>query len=346
MKRYWKIIALCIVSVLVLGTFYIQSFFAAEEKTTVEFEKVSGDQDELNNLLINATYEVDDKYRTLKITNQDTVTRENQTLVQQVLSSIDYSMKNMIDGYKSFMRGKDHQASNFYEDNNLLVYADIKEKWTANAEKVDFTFNIDVLEKKDNKRIAFEMDVPTKDDYYTMNVVDVQVYAGKLKVVVRQDSNNIHVYTFQLEKKKLVNHEVIFSVEDTENGWVGVSDEYPSSTKPQKYLLMQSEGVGDGKVVEDGQHKLADNGFMLLNIEKNQLKKLMVPEYVSIDASTIIDSSVYFHSYTENGSQVFQYDIKKEEWSSIDSFDFLTTSEDLESEYIELIEGENIPHTF
>ena len=59
MKRYWKIISICFVTLIVIGTFYIQSSFATNEHVKIEFEKVNGNEDEVKNLMLYGDYLVD-----------------------------------------------------------------------------------------------------------------------------------------------------------------------------------------------------------------------------------------------------------------------------------------------
>ena len=59
MKRYWKIISICLVTLMVIGTFYIQSSFATNEHVKIEFEKVNGNEDEVKNVMLYGDYFVD-----------------------------------------------------------------------------------------------------------------------------------------------------------------------------------------------------------------------------------------------------------------------------------------------
>ncbi len=56
MKRYWKIILICFVTLMVIGTFYIQSSFATNDHLKIEFEKVNGNEGEVKNLMLYGDY--------------------------------------------------------------------------------------------------------------------------------------------------------------------------------------------------------------------------------------------------------------------------------------------------
>jgi len=106
MKRYWKILTLCLVTVIVLGTFYIQSSLASEN-IQIEFEKVSGDESLVENLEINADYVVGDIHQTLLISNEETSNLSNRSVVQQLTGLYaEAPSQKLVENYKQFMRGK------------------------------------------------------------------------------------------------------------------------------------------------------------------------------------------------------------------------------------------------
>ena len=73
MKRYWKIMLLCFVTIIAIGTFYIQSGFADQKNITIEFEKVSGNEDEVKNLTILGDYLVGNLHHSLQIEKGETI---------------------------------------------------------------------------------------------------------------------------------------------------------------------------------------------------------------------------------------------------------------------------------
>ena len=72
MKRYWKIISVCLITLIVIGTFYIQSSFATNEHLKIEFEKVNGNKGEVKNLVLYGDYFVGNLYQPLQITSEET----------------------------------------------------------------------------------------------------------------------------------------------------------------------------------------------------------------------------------------------------------------------------------
>lgn len=348
MKRYWKIISLCIMTMIVIGTFYIKSSLAEKDNIKIEFEKVSGNQDELKNLILYADYKAGDQFHSFQISNKETISVMSQSLIQEVIkNSIAPNLKKLVEEHKRFMRGKDLFSNKFYNDENILVYANIKGKNSYEAMK-DFAFDIEVLDKKVDKTVSIELDVPEKEKYQWMDVVDVQFNAGKVKVFVRANGldggDNLNVYIFDLDEQKLVNYETILSAPSIKNGWSDlkiINDFY--STRPEKYLLIKLEAYKE-QMIEGGetvQHnvepKLVADEVIIYNVEKDQSKKITLPNDLksSLDSATIFDSTLFI----QNGLKISQYDIEKEEWGKEFSFDFLNMKEGKYPSYSKLIQG-------
>ena len=126
MKRYWKIISVCLITLIVIGTFYIQSSFATNEHLKIEFEKVNGNKGEVKNLVLYGDYFVGNLYQPLQITSEETINQNNVPFLQQ-LERITVSpiFEDLVKQHRNFMRGKDLMPTYFFEDENLLAYASI-----------------------------------------------------------------------------------------------------------------------------------------------------------------------------------------------------------------------------
>jgi hypothetical protein len=351
MKRYWKTITLCLVAIVVIGTFYIQTSIA-EENTKFEFEKISGHQDEVNNLSLYATYGVGNQLQSLQISSKGTTLFENQGLIQEFTMNNNGPLHHLVREHKSFMRGKDLLGNNLYEDENLIVYANIKREngfAVIHDTPADIKVDIEVLDKKSYKTASTEVHIPRKEHYGWMDVVDVQVFADELKVFTRgyrtQGGSDLSVYTIELEGLKLINNERIASAPIVKNGWseLRIINQF-YSTKPEKYLLIKIDSFKDqqveGKVVQTEPKSAGNNEIIVYNMEKNLPKKVTIPEDLSLDnTATIVDSTIFIASPSDNGLEVSQYDIEKEEWGQNLSFDFLDTKAGADDSFIKLLEG-------
>lgn len=344
MKRYWKIISLCIVMVIVIGSFYIQSSLATQEKVKIEFEKVSGNEDEVKNLILQANYAVGNLHQSLQVSVKETINLNNQSPLQK-LTQINASpvIKELVENYRSFMRGKDLSANNFYEDENLLVYASIMESYRNPS------FDIEVLNKKSEETTPIQLELPPNDNYGWLDVVEVQAIGGKLKVFARgfrtDGGVDLNVYTFDIDEQELVNNELLLSELTVENGWSHLSiinDFY--STKPEKYLLIKMnvyKNVEEFNVQNNGRPEIVSHEVIVYNIEQNQSQKLNIPDEMldSLDSSTISDSTIFIPSQLESGYEVSQYDIETEKWGNKIAFDLPDTKNGHNSPFMKLMNG-------
>ncbi|WP_071392907.1 hypothetical protein [Bacillus tuaregi] len=351
MKRYWKIIFLCFLSIIVIGAFYIQSSFANQNQIQIQFEKVKGDENEVKDLLLYGEYTVGNLYQGLQITSEETIQPNQKSFLYQ-LTPARYAplIRNLIKEHKSFMRGKDFSPSHYYEDENILAYAAVKGNF--NDTSSHSTFDIEVLNKKTEETITIESDVPGMEKYSWMHVADVQVIKNTLKVFTRgfgkEGDEALFVYTFNLKTKKLVSDDTITASHANENSWVEarlLTDD--NSIQPQDYHLMmvntfEAENVekySDG-MSYDGVEKLVKQEVYIYNIQQNQLEKLTFPEEgLESDAYSIFQSSIYVHDLTADGLNVHVYDIKKAEWTAKWTFDLPEDTDGKSRPYIEIMDG-------
>lgn len=352
MKRYWKIISLSIITVIVIGTFYLQSSLAANENAKVEFEKISGNENEVKNLTLHADYVIGNMHQSLKITTEETINLSNQSMLQELIKNNSVSiLEKLIEQNRGFMRGKELMPNNFYEDEDLLVYASIKVEDFYEQPTRDFTFDIEALNKKSEETTTIQLDMPNKENYNWMNLFDVQVIDGKLKVISiggRTDGgSDLNVYTIDIDEQKLVNDEIIHSSPTVENGWSDIrifNDFY--YIQPQKNLLIKIEAFEDenvhGEGEMDGEPNLVANKVIVYDIENNQSKKIVVPDEIlgSIgDSSAIFNSTIFIPSQSANGLEVNQYDIENDKWGKKLTFDLPHTEDSEDAPYIKLMNG-------
>ena len=349
MKRYWKILTVSLVTIIVLGAFYIQSSLAAET-VEIEFEKVSGDESLVDNLVMNADYVVEDIHLTLLISNEETVNLSNQSLFQQLTRlNLEASSQRLIGEYKHFMRGKNLFPNSFYEDEDLLVYADIEDRGINSSFK-NASFTIDVLDKKSEESTAMELDLPKKGSYAWVNIADIQIVDTKLKVSAWASpidgGEDLVVYTIDLGDQKITNEEVIYSAPEIKNGWSEfriLTDYY--SSQPEKYLLIKavayehSNDSGDG--AEIGEPKELANDFIVYDIGTNKKEKIDVPDEVIgfIDNSLIVDSTVYIPVQTENEIEIIQYDIETQKWDKKQTFAVEQSKDAEDAPFVKLQDG-------
>ena len=350
MKRYWKIILLCFVAAIAIGTFYIRSGFADQKNITIEFEKVSGNEDELNDLTILGDYSVGNIYHSLKIQKGETIDNTNQSFFEQLdRTNVSPVFKGLVENYSGFFRSKHLDPGYFFENEELLAYAGLEGENDYVNTMSEITFDIDVLNKETKKTTSIEADVPGSNHYGWMDVRDVQVIDDEIKVFIqgfrKDEGNDLLVYTFNINEQKLVSHETYFSTPEVESGWADISMvDDQNSIQQEKYHLIKMETYDDQNAKGmDGESTLVANEVLIYNIENNQSEKLTVPdEMLGMNDSptfTLLDSTIYMYNLTENGLEVNHYDIETEKWGEKWTFDLPNQKHDEDAPYFEVLNG-------
>ena len=352
MKRYWKIILLCCLSIIVIGTFYIQSGLAQQEKIEIEFEKIKGNDNEIKDMVLYGDYVIGNIHHSLQISHDETIDPNEQSFFQRLDVNASPIFKELMAQHKSFMRGKELNYNSFFEDDQRLVYAGFKGdiyEYPMN----EITFDIDVLDKKSGKTTSIQLAVPENKNYTYMNVEDVQAINGELKVIVRWfgtfGGEDLRVYTFNINGQKLVSDDTIVSPQAGENSRteIRIINDH-NYIQSQKYLLFKMETFEAQKVQSEGQ-AITYEGEMILaatevwvyDIENNQLKKWAVPDEMLglINTAAIFNSTIYLHSLSANGLEISQYDVEKEEWGEKLTFELPIAENTEGTPYVKLMNG-------
>lgn len=323
MKRYWKIISICLVTLLVIGTFYIQSSFATNDHVNIEIEKINGNENEVKNLILSGWYQVGGSHQYLEITNEETGNYNNLSFLQKLKElSVPSNFKGLVDRHKNFMRGKSLYVNHFFEDENVLAYADIKADNLYEQPMKGLAFTIEVMDRQSKEVTSIELDVPERNKYSYMYVEHVQVINDELKIITQgygmDGTTKLLVYTIDLKEQKLVNEDMIASSPSVVNGWSNLRViDHVDSFQGKKHFLIQITAYEEEKVQKHGEPDAADNTFILYDIENNESKQIDPPDHLQSfvgETSAILDTTIYMPSQSANGLVVHMYDIENEEW--------------------------------
>lgn len=346
MKRYWKIISISLATLIVIGTFYIQSSFATNEHVKIEFEKINGNEDEVKDLILSGNYEVGQLYQYLQITSEETSNQNNLSFFQRLERlNVPPSFNGLVERHKKFMRGKDLTPNHFFEDENVVAYASIKADNIFEQPMKGLAFTIEVMDKKTKEVTSMELDVPGRKSYAWMNIEHVQVINGELKVITQgyrmDNSDELGVYTIDMKERKLVNDDTIVSTPTVVNGWSDLSIiNQVELFQGQKYSLIKIEAFDEEMDEIDGEPNVIAN-YIVYDIENNESKKIVIPDEVleSIgDAPAILDATIFIPSQSANGLEVNMYDIENEEWGEKRTV-ALGDMKDDETPYLQVVNG-------
>jgi hypothetical protein len=222
MKRYWTLIALVPFIVVCIGMYYIQA--AAASNPDFVLQKREGDEKAAAGVQLRGWYDIGAR-ETVIVSQQGSAYSGKQSLVKQIFSSYwgnGDEIERLQKEHRQFMRGK-RGFNSFYEDDNLLVYANVISDTTSIGEQYNFRFEVSVLDKKKRHSSAYSVSVPNESLYNWINVIDVQVVGQELKVAAegmrKMDAadrsenlgfrSELHLYTLGLANDKPRSDQVI-----------------------------------------------------------------------------------------------------------------------------------------
>ncbi|MGX1826599.1 hypothetical protein ACWIDQ_21610, partial [Heyndrickxia sporothermodurans] len=279
MKRYISSIVIIAIMFCTIGAFYIYTA-AANSLPEVKIVKVSGNDDELKNVVISGNYHIGNANENFEATKKGTTYFSERSIFER----LDLEKGKLLElrkNYRNFMRGK-HDLDSIYEDNELLIYTELNPRY--NKYSMDFS----ILNKKNKKKNSFKVEIPNYQEFTEVYFHDVQRVGNELKVITEnnrrsdQDKNKIelHVYTIDYEQKKIIKDDIIASkFTDNRHG-----DQYDSiysndPTIANKYYFMQDNKVKFQELPDGGMdEQIVNSEIVAYNYEKNSLEKIKVPK--------------------------------------------------------------------
>lgn len=330
MQRYWKMIFITSLFIIVVGTFYIQSALAISKLPEFNWEKQAGDDKVLEGIILSGGISgeggnIDEPFT---IMNNSTVYTNKLSLVKRLNNyPYDPEIKKLQKKYRSFMRGKHESISNYYEDEKVLVYAEVNSTWDSNRFKEsDFQLNVEVLHKDKDEKAAFTIDIPNQDNYQYITVEDVNVTDGKLHIITSNDlmvhesdesTKEVRLYLLNLAGGKLINEESIFN-HSQEGDYTNVSV-FNDNSDLQKSNYIIIEGT-DWETIEHSEDEdiyedvVRGRKIIVLNLETKEQMSLEVPEELLtqeiIPATN--EGKIYFLKQNKKGLEIIPYDFVKQ----------------------------------
>ncbi|PJN87636.1 hypothetical protein [Bacillus sp. mrc49] len=273
MKRYLCSIIISLVVLLSIGTYYVAS--SASGLPTYTFKTIEGSEKVLDPVIVHATLEKN-SYTYLPLTIESNITTygSNRSFWSE---TFDVSIERLIKEHRSFMRGKDFIDS-FYEDDDFLAYAAVNSKYT-NSGKMEAEFDIGVLEKKDEDQTSFRIDLPHQERLMNTEIKDVQLIHSKLQVVTMNDvdsnddkqTKEVHLYTIDLAKKKIVNDKTLVSETFTYPNQVDLVMPVDASPSKPRNLMVFSMIKGVNHEEREFEEKLKESKLFTYQYDTEKL---------------------------------------------------------------------------
>src|SRR5690606_35651752 len=195
MKKYMRLFITFAFTVLVIGILYIQHVVANYD--AVMLKTLAGNDVELRKVVLDLSVWKDDINIPARLENGKIHISNQYSLWETITGAkLTPEIKNLIKIERNFMRGKVGNNENYFEDEEYLAYVNvhyitelrIENKGTP--EQYEYYHHVpglivDVLEKESDKRWSFPLELSDDEDISFINVEDVQLMAGVLKVLTR-----------------------------------------------------------------------------------------------------------------------------------------------------------------
>lgn len=338
MKRYWKLLAIAFITVLVIGTFYIQKSTASNSYPQFVITKVSGNENEVKNVVIPGDYSLDgympnDFQMNEKGTNY---VSDMSFIERQAGWHLPTEIKRLQKEYRNFMRGKQEEVSLFYEDQSVLAYAIIPWNYSTQING-EISFDIEIYDKESGKVTKINEVLPQNQKYNYASIYDVQIFNGKLKVVASVDLNGeemntteIHLYTFDLKTQSLIGDNIIQAMERQNSDDISTNISVlidHENINQQKYVLFEKQTFKEVPYEDGFTSEVISRELALYNLETNKQEKITLPEELlgrSIEGAILTDSTIYFYNVTDSKLEIIPYQIEGNKIGTKQSFDIGT----------------------
>ena len=299
MKKYWKSITIILITVLGIGTFYIQSYISALSLPDFKIETVEGDETFIENIVLVSEYVTDaenvDEYgygygQILYLTEDNTIYRNQLSLINEMKGIPETRERFLRDEYSSFFRGINMWNESIYEDEQYLVSADIlynSYRGMSDGVKVKY------LNKENGQTES--IDYPLSSNNHLI-IDDIQVNGDTILVFAKQwtfredghAKEAAYLYKFDMNTNELITTEELYVVEAEPDQYVDISILHDSkSWSPNDYVVYRSIMQRDEAVQEydvedefgDGERvQLEDNRLFAYEVATGEMKEVNLPE--------------------------------------------------------------------
>ena len=322
MKKYMRLFITFAFTVLVIGILYIQHVVANYD--AVMLKTLAGNDVELRKVVLDLSVWKDDINIPARLENGK-IHISNQYSLWETITGAKLSpeIKNLIKKERNFMRGKVGNNENYFEDEEYLAYVNvhyitelrIENKGTP--EQYEYYHHVpglivDVLEKESDKRWSFPLELSDDEDISFINVEDVQLMAGVLKVLTRvspyEEGEYYQFSTIDFTTGKIIATSKIEAPEEAEAIFF-INN--MKNLKPEHYYLFSIPIVNEDMASEEVTEK-----YYLFDLETEEMTELSFDPELYGKVVTAEDGEIYFANQ-QNGLEVTVYNIETEELKTL-----------------------------
>jgi hypothetical protein len=323
MKRYWKLAVLVPFIILCIGTYYVEA--SGGNGPEYYLKLLAGNEKEASQVSLQANYRNEELF----INPEGSEYRKEQSFWES-LSPNYYSkeLEKLVKVNRQFMRGKT-DLNGFYEDDQFIGYVDIRSLGLV-KDRFNAPFTVSLYDKKRKGSSSFEVSLPKVNIYNFINLHDVQIDGQTMKLVTinfkKSESNagynmypEVHLYTLDLDKKNIVEDQVIFSEapldENNRVNIMGVDETDP--LKQSRYAVFQTIHSKKVKAKESSEAYVPDHRELFVYDLKSGKPVTIQDELINeilkgTDEQDISHSGdeLYLTSWTDQkGAHVIRYSL-------------------------------------
>ncbi|MFJ7661605.1 hypothetical protein ACIQXW_04310 [Lysinibacillus sp. NPDC097162] len=344
MKKYWKMILLCFIIVMIVGSYYIQLAIASKNEVSFKIETTSGDKEEIENLMLQASYQSGDSYRRLYITEDGSTHQISHSIMAKLKDPFATMMfQKYIEEHRNFMRGKVLFPSNFSEDQTHIIYAAPPNNGQKVIQGDLLTLNIDLLDKKKNDNISFEVSTTAQASYNFIYVNNIYKENGEMKILATAAPINggeeLHLYAVDVNKKKLLSDSILAKVNSEKEFKSSLSIFRDNNKLQNDYFVYMIDKYKDQ--YDDGGRITISRQISLYNNKNNVQEELMIPEELTPNLYRLMlrEADIFIPDFSADGLQLNRYNIEKKQWEKPLLFNLVSPANDEREPFLQIANG-------
>ncbi|MFB7160229.1 hypothetical protein [Lysinibacillus sp. NPDC056232] len=337
MKKYWKTILISLIIVTTIGSYYIQQAMA--KGVSFKIETTSGNKGEIDNLILQASYQSGDIYRGLQISKDGSIYQSGSFIGELIGRNNPLMFQKYIQEHRSFMRGKLLNSGQYFEDEDRLIYVIFPNDGRKKGRGNFLTLQIDTLDKHTNESSSFEINTPVQVSYDWINEEDVYVENGKIKILATSHLNGkeeLHIYTVDESKKELEQDSILAKIESEEIGQASIRifNEYIKVQNENYFLYM----IEKYNYLEDDERETISSKMYLYNNRNNEVKEWTIPAELKPHTKSMIlhGTDIFIPVHSANGLELNRYNIEKKQWEEPLNFKYPSIANDKEEPFLQI----------
>lgn len=344
MKKYWKMVVIFFVIVITVGVYYMQLAVASKNDVSFKIETISGDKEEIENLMFQANYQSGDSDRRLYITKDGSTPQIRHSIIAKLKDPFQTLMfQNYIEEHRNFMRGKVLFPSNFSENETHIIYAAPPNNGQKVIQGNLLTLKIDLLDKKKNDSLSFEISTTAQASYNFIVVNNIYKENGEIKILATgapiNGGEELLLYSVDINNKKLLSVSILAKEESDKEIKSSLSIFKDNSKYQNDYFVYMIEKYKDQ--YEDGGRNTISRQISLYNNKNSAQEELTIPEEMTPDLYRLMlrEGDIFIPLYSSDGLQLTRYNIEKKQWEKPLHFNLVSPVNDEREPFLQIANG-------